>query len=181
MARLTAIDPAKATGKSKDLLGAVQKKLGATPNMMRTLAHSPAALNAYLAFSGALAEGSLSGKIREQIALAVSEVSGCEYCLAAHTAIGKGFGLSDKDVEAGRRGEASEPKAAAAVGLAVKITEGRGDVSEADLAQARKGGLTDGEIAEVVGNVALNLYTNYFNHVADPEIDFPRVPALAGA
>ena len=179
MPRIRPIDPASATGKSRDLRAAVQKKLGMTPNMMRAMASSPAVLQAYLDFSGALAGGALSAKAREQLAITVADANRCDYCLAAHHAIGKGVGLSPRDLEAARSARADDPKTAAVLALARGIAEQRGDVSDAEIADARAAGLGDGEIAEVVAGVALNVFTNWFNHVAQTEIDFPPVAAPA--
>jgi uncharacterized peroxidase-related enzyme len=175
MSRITAINPANATGKAKQLLDAVQSKLGITPNLMRTLAVSPAVLEGYLNFSAALADGSLNAKVREQIALAVAEMNSCGYCLSAHSAIGKMVGLDGKAIACARRGAAEDPKTEAILKLAQSITLQRGEMSDADFRAARVAGLTDGEIAEVVANVALNIFTNYFNHVAATDIDFPEV------
>jgi AhpD family alkylhydroperoxidase len=88
----------------------VQKKLGMTPNMMRTMAQSPAVLEGYLNLSSALGGGSLPAKLREQIALVVGEANGCEYCLSAHSAIGRMLGLSEEEILDSRRGESSEGK-----------------------------------------------------------------------
>jgi uncharacterized peroxidase-related enzyme len=162
-ARLTAIDPATAQGKARELLDGVQRKLGLTPNMMRTMAHSPAALEAYLAFSGALAGGALPAKFREQLALAIAEANGCGYCAAAHTALGRMAGLTDEQAAAARRGEGTDAKVGAAIRLARSVLGRRGDVGDADLAAARAAGLGDAEIA------------NYFNQLARTEIDFPKV------
>ncbi len=93
MPRLNAVDPARATGKAKDFLDAVKAKLGLTPNMMRTMAGSPAVLEGYLSFGTALGGGSLPPGLREQIALAVAEANRCDYCLSAHTALGRLAGL----------------------------------------------------------------------------------------
>jgi alkylhydroperoxidase family enzyme len=82
--RLSAIEPEKATGNVKDLLDAVQAKLSLTPNMTRVMANSPAVLEAYLSFSGALAGGSLNSKLREQIALEVAQQNSCQYCVSGH-------------------------------------------------------------------------------------------------
>src|SRR5579872_5264569 len=87
MPRINPVQTAEATGKSKQLLEGVQAKLGITPNLMKTLAAAPAALEAYLNFSGALGGGLLDAKFREQIALAVAQANSCEYCLSAHTVI----------------------------------------------------------------------------------------------
>src|SRR5207302_1527192 len=104
MPRLTALDPKAAGPQAKPLLDAVQKALGVTPNMMRTMAQSPAVLNGYLALSGALGKGSLGNKVGEQLALATAEENGCGYCVAAHTLLGKGAGLSETDADAARAG-----------------------------------------------------------------------------
>ena len=93
MPRITPIEPADANGKAKQLLDAVQAKLGLTPNLMKTLATSPAALEAYLNFGAALAGGVFDATFREQIALAVAQANSCEYCLSAHTALGHLAGL----------------------------------------------------------------------------------------
>ena len=179
MSRLTAIDPAQAQGTAKDLLDAVQGKLGITPNMMRTMAQSPAVLEGYLSFSGALAKGTLSAALRAQIALAVAEQNGCNYCLAAHSALGKMAKLDDESILASRQGNAADPKAQAALQFAHTLIATHGAVSEADVAQARAAGFTEGEIGEIIANVALNIFTNYFNTAAQTDIDFPKVQLLA--
>ena len=176
--RLAAIDPAAAQGKAKTLLTAVNAKLGLTPNMMRTMAQSPAVLDAYLAFSGALAGGVLSGPVREQIALTVGEANGCGYCVAAHSALGKLAGLDAVQINAARTGAAADPKTGAILALATAVTRHKGNVPDAALAAARTAGVTDPEIAEVVANVALNILTNYFNELAHTTVDFPAAPAL---
>jgi uncharacterized peroxidase-related enzyme len=180
MQRLQAVNPETANGKTKELLDAVQAKLGMTPNLVRTFANSPAVLEAYLGFSGALSKGVLSAKLREQIALAVAEANGCGYCLAAHSAVGKMLGLSEEDIADSRRGISTDSKSDAVLGFARQMVEKRGWVSDEDLSRLRNVGYGDGEIAEVVANVALHLFTNYFNHVAETEVDFPEVSELAG-
>ena len=178
MERIKAINPEEATGKSKELLDGVQKKLGMTPNMMRTMAQSPAVLEGYLSFSGALGGGSLPAKLREQIALVVAEINNCEYCLSAHSAVGQILGLGKEEIWDSRRGESSEGKIGAALSFAHELVTERGRVNEKELAQVRRAGFSDGEITEIIANVALNLFTNYFNHVVAPSIDFPSVPPL---
>src|SRR5271169_3357535 len=110
MSRITHIAPETAAGKARELLDAVKAKLGLVPNMMRALANSPAALNAYLQFSGALATGSMSAKNREQIALAVGQANDCDYCLSAHSALGAMAGLTTEQVRDSRRGTAADGK-----------------------------------------------------------------------
>ena len=154
---------------------AVKGKLGMVPNIFKTMANAPVVLNGYLAFSGALAGGKLSTVLREQIALVTANQNGCDYCASAHSAAGKMAGLATDEIQRNMHGLASEPKAQAAITFARRIVEERGFVSDADLAAVRTAGFSDEEIVEIVANVAANLFTNYFNHVADTEIDFPKV------
>jgi len=181
MQRLQAIDPETATGPAKQLLDGVQKKLGFTPNIMRTMANSPAVLQGYLNFSNALSKGSLSPKLREQIALVVAQDNQCEYCLAAHSAIGHTVGLSEEAIRDSRRGESPDGKEAAILKFASTLVVNRGWVTDEKIAKLHKAGVTEGEIAEVIANVSLTLFTNYLNHVAQTEIDFPEVEELAVA
>lgn len=175
MPRIPAVNPATATGKTKQLLDAVQAKLGLTPNLMKTLGHAPSALEAYLNFNGALASGVLDSQFREQIALAVAQANSCEYCLAAHTAIGAITGLSQQEIAAGRDAQSANPKRNAGLRFAKTVVVERGNVSDSALAQVRAAGYSDGEITEIIANVAINIFTNYFNQVAQTEVDFPRV------
>jgi uncharacterized peroxidase-related enzyme len=178
MSRISTIDPTTAQGKAKHLLDAVQKKLGITPNMMRAMAQSPAVLEGYLQFSGALASGSLDGKIREQIALAVGEANSCDYCLAAHSTLGGLAGLTEGQISSARLSLSDDPKTDAALKFARTIVTQRGEIRDADYDRVRAAGFTEGEIAEIVANTALNIFTNYFNHIAGTEIDFPKVAAV---
>ncbi|TWU64730.1 Carboxymuconolactone decarboxylase family protein [Crateriforma conspicua] len=181
MTRIAPVDVKNANGPAAEIFQGVKKKMGMVPNIIATMAQSPAVANAYLSFSGALAGGALPAPVRERIALVTGQANECGYCLSAHTLLGKGAGLSDEEVLRARQGTASEPKEAAAVQFAQKLVEQRGNVSDEDVQALRDAGYDDGQIGEIVANVALNIFTNYFNHVADPEIDFPVAPALATA
>ena len=168
MNRITQLDPAQATGKTKQLFDSVQSKLGAVPNLFRVLGTAPAALEGYL-------NGSLNAKVREQIALVVAESNLCGYCLSAHTFLGGKVGLTDKDIADARHATAGTDKTDAILKLARSIVVQRGEVSDADLKQVRASGLTDGDIVETIANVVVNIFTNYVNHVARTVVDFPEV------
>ena len=131
------INPDSAAGKARELLDAVKGKLGLVPNITRAMANSPAVLEGYLGLSGALGKGSLSAKNREQIALAVGQANQCDYCLAAHSAIGKMVGLTPDQILDSRRGTAIDPKADAVIRFARKLVDERGRVSDADVAEVR--------------------------------------------
>lgn len=173
MSRMNPIDPAIATGKARELLDAVKSKLGVVPNMMRTMANSPAVLEAYLNFMAALAKGSLNAAQREGIAIAVAQANQCQYCLSAHAFLGPKAGMKDIDVAAARTAESSDPRTSAILRLAGAVNGREGHISDDDLTAARSAGLSEGDIAETVANVGLNVFTNWFNHVTDPVVDFP--------
>jgi uncharacterized peroxidase-related enzyme len=179
MNRIPAIDPVNATGPVAGLFTAVKAKLGVVPNLMRTFAQSPAVFEGYLGFTGALAKGVLPARVREQLALAISEANGCDYCLSAHTMLGRGAGLTPEGIEAARRGAAEDPKVDALLRFARDVVETRGAVSDESLAGVRAAGASDAEIVEVVAHVAANVLTNYTNNVARTTIDFPRAKPLA--
>lgn len=158
--------------KAQELLGMIKKKLGRVPNMLQTLAHSPAALEYYVAGSSALGGSTISAKDRERIALLTATVNHCTYCAKAHTAIGKGAGLTDSEVEQSKVGQGTDPRSSALLALTQSILSKQGHLSDQDLATARAAAITDGEVLEVVAAVAHNIFTNYVNHVADPVVDF---------
>lgn len=181
MPRLTAVDPATATGDAKALLDGVQAALGTTPNMTRAMATNPAVLKGWVELNSALGR-TLTRELNELIALAVAEQNGCGYCLSAHTAVGGLIGVDKDALEASRSGESADPEIAAALKFAQAVNAKRGHVSDEDLAAVRAAGYDDADIAAIVGHVALNVLTNYFNLVAEPTIDFPEVkPGMAKA
>jgi uncharacterized peroxidase-related enzyme len=179
--RIPAIDPVNATGPVAGLFAAVKAKLGVVPNLMRTFAQSPAVFEGYLGFTGALAKGVLPARVREQLALAVGEANGCDYCLSAHSMLGKGAGLTPEAITDARRGQAADPKVNALLQFAREVVDTRGKVSDEQLGAVRTAGATDAEIVEVVAHVAANILTNYTNNVAQTLIDFPRAKPLEAA
>lgn len=161
---------------SQALLQAVNKQLGVVPNLFRMVATSPAALEGYLGMSGALSRGALPAPTRERIALAVAEFNACQYCLSAHSYLGRNVAkLDDAEINANRLGRSIDPKANAAVHFATTVAQLRGHVGAEDLAAVRAAGYSDAQLIEIVQHVALNVWTNYINSVAQTEIDFPVV------
>lgn len=170
------VDLTTATGIQKELLDSVQKAFGVTPNMTKAMAASPALLRGYLALSGALGSGVLEAPARERLAIATAEENGCSYCLSAHTYFGRELAkLSEEELAAARDGTSSDPHAQALLTLSEAVLRTRGAVAPGVLEAARAEGITDAEIGEVVGSIALNVLTNYFNVLAGVEIDWPLV------
>lgn len=175
MSRIPAVDPATATGEAKDLLDAVQKKLGFAPNLLRVLANAPSALKTYLGISESLGQGRFDAKSREAIALAVAGANACAYCASAHSAISASLKVDPDEITRRLGGHASDAKLDAALVFARAVVDKKGLVSDADLAAVRAAGHDDGAVLEIVANVVGNILTNYVNHVADTDIDFPKV------
>lgn len=149
------------------------------PNLVGTLAHAPAALEGYLSLNEALTTGALSAELREQIAVTVAQANQCEYCLAAHSALAGTVGLSKEAVMDARRGVSPDRKVEAVLHFARQIVEKRGCVDDDDVRHLRSAGFVDGEIVEIVANVAMSILANYMNHVAGTDVDFPRVSQLS--
>lgn len=163
---------------SQPLLEVVKQQLGVVPNLFRLVANSPAALEGYVGLLGALKKGALPAPTHERIALAVAQINGCDYCLSAHTYLGRHVAkLDDAEMVENRIGRSTDPKADAAVRFAVIVTQARGHVSKADIQAIKSAGYDDAQIVEIVFHVALNTWTNYINKVAGTEIDFPVVTA----
>ncbi|MEE2690343.1 MAG: peroxidase-related enzyme [Pseudomonadota bacterium] len=175
MSRIAAPAVDAAPEASRPLLEATRKSLGSVPNLFRVVANSPVALEAYLAFNGALSKA-LDAKTRERIAIAIAETNGCDYCLSAHTYLGINLAkITAEDAALARKGSSSDPKAAAAVAFARKVAVARGQVADADIAEVKAAGYSDAQIVEIVSHVALNTLTNFINNVAETEVDFPVV------
>ncbi len=180
MTRLSALATDTATGKTKELFNAIEGKLGMVPNMMKTMGNSSAFLEGYLNLSSALGTGSLGTKTGELVALAVAEANECSYCLSAHTYIGGNLvKIKDDAMVAARNGRSDDPMTDAILKFAVSLVTKRGHVDDHDVAAVKAAGVTDGQIGEVIGHVALNILTNYFNNTAQTAIDFPQVETLA--
>ena len=179
MSRIPALDPRTAPAPARALLDAVQAQLGVTPNFIRVLAHSPKALEGFLGLHGAAAGFALDKATQERIALAVAEGNACEYCVSAHTAIGRHAGLTNDEMILNRRGGSADAKAAAIVTFAKALNDNVGAVTTAEFAAARAAGLTDGEIVEIIAVVTITLFTNIIGKAARVEIDFPKVALLA--
>lgn len=178
MARVQVIDPNTASGDAAALLKAVQAQLGVTPNFIRVLANSPKALEGFLGLYGAAGGFSVDKATQERIALAVAEGNGCQYCVSAHTAIGRHAGLSNDEMQLNRKGTSADARAAATVAFAKALNDNLGEVTTAEFDAARSAGLTDQEIVEIIAVVALNIFTNVLGKATRVEIDFPKIDLM---
>ena len=178
MPRLNVVSPATASGETKELYDQIEEKFGRVLNIFQGMGNSSAALKAYLSMSAALSAGQLSAEDREVIYLGVSQQNSCNYCLAAHTLVAKGAGMSDEEIVAIRRQTPVAGQHAALLEFVLRVIETKGFVDDEDLASVRAAGYSDGQIAEAIGYIALATYSNLFNHVFDTELDFPAAPEI---
>lgn len=161
-------------------LEAVKKQLGVVPNLHRLLASSPASLAGYLGLNEALGKGDLDASTRGRIALTVAELNGCNYCLSAHTFIGKNLlKLDEAELQANRDASSADAKANAAVRFAAQVVKIRGHVTDLELQAVTAAGFTQAQVLEIVLHTVLNTLTNYVNTVAQTDIDFPVVTRRA--
>lgn len=181
MPRIQPVTDDQASPEAAEVFGAITQKIGKVPNLYRTLGHAPSVLGGLLKLGEALDGGSLSAPVKEQIALRVANRNACDYCESAHTAIGESVGLSEEQTLAARQGQAEDAQAQAVLALVDAILEREGFVTDEQLQAARDAGLTDGQVFEVVGQVVKNIFTNYINHIAQTDIDFPTIPRLQEA
>lgn len=179
MSRLTVIDFNNANAEQKTLLDAIHNQLGMVPNFLKVFANSPAALKAFLGLFGVANEGALEPQTRERIALALAQQNSCQYCLSAHTALGANAGLTGDEMAANRAGSSQDAKAAVAVKLARSLVEHKGDITTAELSEARDAGYSDAEIVEIITHVGLNVLTNILGKASRVEIDFPKIALAA--
>ncbi|GGY90819.1 carboxymuconolactone decarboxylase family protein [Pseudoduganella plicata] len=175
MPRIQKVLPEQASDKVATQLEAIKAKRGMVPNMFGTLAHAPAVLDGYLAFSEALSKGRLTAVQREVIALALAQHNQCGYCLAAHTAIAKRIGMDEAAILQARGGSSPNETDSAITGLTIALLEHGGELSTDRLEALRDMGIDDGLVLEVIANVAMNIFTNYTNSVAQTDVDFPPV------
>ena len=178
MRNLEALTKEQASEETGKIFDAVKAKIGMVPNLYATIGNSSKALNAVLTLGDNLGGGEFSNKEIEAVALAVSEFNNCDYCLAAHTAIGKMNGLTEEDTIAIRTGQVKDNKLNALTKLATEITEKRGVPSQETVDAFFAAGYNKAALAELIGLVALNTFNNYTNNIADTEVDFPKAPAL---
>jgi len=175
MSRINLVTNEKANAQQKELFSTIEEQLGIVPNFLKVFANSPAALNAFLGLHSIANSGELDGKTKERIALGLAEQNACQYCVSAHTAIGKNTGLSGDEMLANRAGSSQDAKAAVAVKFSRSLAEHNGDVTTAELLEIRNAGYSDAEIVEIITHVGMNVLTNILGKASRVEIDFPKV------
>lgn len=175
MSHVPLVDRDAADGTTREHLDQIHGAFGTVPAMFRAVANSPAALQSMWGSFGAFGGGTLGPALSEQIAVAVANRNSCEYCLAAHTALGRKAGLSGDALAAAQVGRSDDARTEALLAFALRLVDDRGQVPAGDVDALRSHGWSDDEIVETIGQVALNLFTNYVNISLAVPVDFPKV------
>ncbi len=175
MDRITTPAIATATGASAEVYAQIKKAAGSVPNTFAAIgAHSPSALKTMLQADGVLAAGSLSKQDQETIKLVVSAVAGCDYCVAAHSMLGKMTGLTPQALQQIRLGlPTGDDKRDALVSFVRKLQQSHGTIPVAQFAAIKAAGYSDQQLVEISLAIAVTVFTNVFNRINDTEIDFP--------
>lgn len=161
-------------GAAEAIVTSVKQQMGSVPNFFATMAQSPAVLEGFLAFSGALGRGVLNAGPREQIALTVAGTNIGDYCASARTLFAKGAGVRQEEAALNLSGQASDERTLAILSFVGSAVQRRACFENTQIEALRNHGITD---AELVAHIGVNMFANYFNHVAETEIDFPFVAA----
>ncbi|MBF6357711.1 carboxymuconolactone decarboxylase family protein [Nocardia higoensis] len=179
MSRVDLLTTEDVTDERGDVLDQIHGAFGFVPNMFKAVANSPAALQSMWGSFGALGAGTLGAKIGEQIAVAVADRNRCDYCLSAHTLLGKKAGATAEEMTEAQKGYSADPRTAAILTLATELVDQRGQIDADAVRSARDAGLTSEDIVETIAHVALNVFTNYINLALDVPVDFDRVRLTA--
>ena len=178
MSHLKGLDSTQASGELAGIYSAIQKELGMVPNLFRAIGESPRALGTFLAIGSGLKHGLLSGPEQNAIALLVAELNGCDYCLAAHSTLGRMVGAPSDEISANRKGLSSNAKRAALLKLTAELVTEKGRISAGAYREFLDAGYTPAHIPEVVLSIVQNIYTNYFNNFNGTELDFPAAEKI---
>lgn len=173
--RIELKNPETTGGTHQKIFSQINGAFGTVPNMFKAIGNSEAALESMWTSFGALGKGKLGAKLGEQIAVLVADINRCEYCLSAHTVLGQKAGASAEEMSAAQGGESSDPRTQAALNFAKKLVQERASISKEDVETVKAAGFDDGEVAEILAHVALNIFTNYTNVAFDVPVDFPKV------
>lgn len=181
MSRINVVEKDTANAEQNELFEAIQSQLGMVPNFLKVFANSPAALGAFLGLHTIAGGGSLESQTRERIALTIAQKTSCQYCVSAHTAIGRKAGLSTAEIEANRAGTSQDAKAAIAVKFAQALIEHKGEVTNDELVELRDVGYSESDIVEIITHTGMNFLTNLIGKVSRVDIDFPKIELQTAA
>lgn len=179
MEKMKALNKDEVSRDSQVIYDELNDKAGMVANVYKVAANSPQALKGIIDLTKTLNRGQFSKQEIQAIDLVIAEVSDCDYCRAAHTDIGKQVGWTEEETQQLRTGSFNkDEKIDALVKLSREIVKTNGNPDESTIQAFADVGYTHEHLAELIGWVAVNIFTNYTNHIAGTEIDFPEAQSL---
>ena len=154
------------------------KRMGKVPNLYATMGYSENALKGFVDLDAAFNHGVFRPKEREAIALIVSEINGCAYCLAGHTLAAIKNGFTKEETLDIRRGKTTDDKLNAIIQLARSITINKGHADEEALDNFYAAGFDEAGLMELIGLVTVRILTNYVFAATGIPVDFPLAESL---
>ena len=141
------------------------------PNTVRVMARGSGSGELYLTAGALNRDGSCGELERELLAVTTAAFNRCDYCLTAHSLAARALGASEEDVLSAQAGRASDPRTDAMLQFARAVLRERGRVHDDELVQARRGGLDDRLMLDIVSVVVENTLGNFVNNIAETELD----------
>jgi alkylhydroperoxidase/carboxymuconolactone decarboxylase family protein YurZ len=169
------VDTSKLTGKGQELLAGMEKATGMVPNVLKQMANSPAALEAFLASRDILAKGQLDPKMRLLIGILIAETYSCQYLLSARVAQAKSAGMTDEEIKSGKEQSSKDPKFDRGLQFVRNLILRHGELPASEMAELKAAGFSEGEIVELIAQTASDMQVYYLIQIANPEVDFPSV------
>ena len=179
MTKFKPISPDSATGETKEAFDEAQKQFGGVINLFKIAGHAPNVLKGLLTLNKEIGKSEeLDGKLTEQVAMLVSALNRCDYCVNVHMQVGKSVGLSEESMVQAIKGEAQDAKAQALLDFTNEVVRSRGLVNDATLEKVLDAGFSHKALLETVGIIGLYTTLQYIRHVGKPEHDFELVDAF---
>ncbi len=179
MPRIRQLGFEEAQSWTKRLFKKIEQSFGKVPNMFKCMGNSDVALDGFMAFNAGIGAGKIGPKNVKMIILLTSELNRCEYCASAHTQMAKDAQLlTDKECLDARQAIGPDDKTTKMLEFAKKVKQNNGNVTDEDFQMVRDAGFDDQEIVEILGTIAMITFANYVSNVGQPELDYPKAPAV---
>ncbi len=179
MMSMQMIDPAEASGQAKLAFDEATAQFGGVINLFKVAGNAPNVLAGILAMNRAVGQGSeLSGRQTELVAMLVSALNRCDYCVNVHMQVGKSQGVGEADMLAAMAGHSKDPTEQALLDYADAVVRNRGIVSDTIIEATRRAGFSDKALLEVIGVIGVYTTLQYIRHIGNPDQDFPVVKAF---
>lgn len=164
------------TEEVQQLFTGIEHRYGFVPNTMHLMGHSPAVLNSYLSNIDQLAAGHIGHHLAELIALRTATINKSLYCDISHRFIAaKLVGIPVAVISEARQGKSKDTRIQSLLNFVTRVVENRGQISGEETILLQEAGYSDTEMVEIIAHITFNIFTNYFNLITKPALDFPII------